>query len=279
MQLCQYKSLAVAVMLSGFCVAAHGATISTGFDGANSEADGYKGAIGSGWTTAWSTPVSQSSTVTVAGSVVSSSPLSSGSGKYLDVKISSTADQQGFIARGFNGTSAGVDASQTLTYSFLFRAETTLGSGQYYMIFDRAGGISTGTDSNCTWAIDSATTGKTWRFSNYVSGSNAAVDSGMAVLQDHVYSFVIVSDALKKTYSVTVEDLSATSGTTTFSTGALGYRNTSSSTDGTYLQFGGHSKNSDLSFAIDSLSITSVPEAATLGLLGFGAALLCAKRP
>lgn len=267
-----FQRMALACVLSASS-AASAATVVANFDGPAGTWDWYSGTAGGGWNGAWGI---QSNRADTSASVQNSIPLTSGSGNYLRATATTTnfntSNKQSFVTRSFDATSGGVDLTQPITFSFLFRPESTLtgtaDAWQTYLIFNNVGGGSTGTNSNNTWTISTvynSTTGKSaWTF-----GGSSTVNTGLTVTQNDVYKFTIYSDPTTNSYQGLITNL--TTGDS-FSSGTIGYRYTATASDGNNLQFGAKPVASggavaSLSYSIDEISIVGVPEPSVVLLL------------
>lgn len=224
--------------------------------------DQYTGTAGSGWVGAWSSAVTSSSTF--SGTVTNTNPLTSGGGNYLAATVvtTGTSAPQATVFRQYNGTT-GVNISLDHTISFDFRADTALvaGTTQSYNLFASTNSVRSGLDNTDTWAFK--VENGTWRvMSGNNAGGGAYINTGMTFTAGTTYEFTIAVDADTRTYVASIYN-----GTTTYTSGTLGFRS-SSLVDGSYLYFGasGSGSGQTFNYAIDNLTVVPEPGTSVLCL-------------
>ncbi len=260
-------------------------TITADFDGGNSTTvvDAWSGMSGDGWSGAWAYKSNAVTTFTrkaITSADAGYTPLTNTSGSYLSVSVTSnsnaTTSRQAAIRRTLDTGGSGVDLNKTFSISFLFRPDTTFTdpTQQQYFMFANDSTSQYGTSSGDTWEImSSSAISSTW----IVGGAN----TNITVVQGNVYSFVINTNPVSSSYTVTVKDLTAN---VSFTSESLSYRSGSVTTESPILYFGARgTANSNkpsytTAFSLDSISVTQVPEPASLGVAAFGAGLLIARK-
>ena len=232
--------------------------ISLNFDGGMSSTavDAYPGVAGSGWDSEWQYyDAGGTATITVN----TTDPLSTGSGAYLDVI--STGNYH-TISRNYGNTDT-FDPLSDHTISWQFRLNDDF-------VFDDIGdrihffGDSSrdeSTDSSDTWCIGVAP--EYMGFSNFYFYNPTVdntfipenvVNTGMALEVGTTYSFSVSVHPLQGTYDATISN-----GQFSYSRTGLGYRNGSTMSDASWLNFGGTNNGGSaatLSYSIDSVEIT-----------------------
>jgi len=245
----------------------------------------FNGAAGDGWLAGWTTSTTNSS-----GAVLSTTPLSAGTGNYLKVTSTSGSGStsQAGVSRQWNSAVRPYDQFTRLTFDFRIDSSTTFdNAGDAYTIalsnvtgtipagastvYLRCFGASPGTGSNGVitareWCVFNGTPG---------TGDNYAVakfvKSGMIAVPDTTYSFTIdiyaapaagtASGKTHGTYDVTITD-----GTNTVSIPGSGFRS-AAYTSGGYLSFAAqqNSATDALAYSVDSIEMTSlaIPEPTT----------------
>ena len=241
------------------------ADIVANFTGGNgtTQADQYAGMAGDGWSTAWR----EASDTDISATVINTSPLNGG-GNYLSVtnNDAGTSTSGDCVGRKYTDF-GGVVLTTPHTISFDFRLDTPVsqivGSGDQ-LIFVNARGIALGGDNGYgIWTVPVSGALK-WGWRNGGSG----VTSTMDVVTGTVYHFTIDLDPAAHKYEVTISN-----GTTSVSSGLVGYRNTTYAYLD-YIDFFSKDVNlpSDpITFSLDNLRI--VPEPATSALLACVAAV------
>jgi len=252
------RILAVALLCGAAPVFA--ATVIADFDGGNSNTavDGYKGAAGDGWKGAWS--IGGTRVAASSATVTTTSPVNGG-GNYLSATIKTASEtgsgnQQGFVQRQLDPTF--LDLSQPITISFDLRIDTAPGANQVYSIFGSTDG-NKGTGPGNTWTLSGGNTSAGWSFGS--EASNIAVTAGVT------YSFTLQLDPTTHTFVGSVTD-----GTDSYTSSALAFRNSTSTDIGQYINWGarlntGGTTTTSLSFALDNIAISSIPEPSTCALL------------
>ncbi|GAA5483202.1 PEP-CTERM sorting domain-containing protein [Haloferula sargassicola] len=245
-----------------------------------SSVDQYQGIAGDGWDGPWGT---STSTADLTGSVVNSSPLNGG-GNYLSSTLTATGASggRGIQFRNYNDF-GDVNVSAAHTISFDIRVDSSLAtfnSGiDYFQMYDRIGGTdfaNTGAWLVRAFGADvenlgtTAVVGGNWAIYNgnkdgSFSNTNF-VDTGVPLVAGNVYHFDVTLDPTIAEYSVTIN------GGTTFS--GLGFRNATGTVQ-TQVNFGGRVSdlNETLTYSLDSIAVTNVPEpscllVSCLGVLG-----------
>lgn len=276
------RHLPAAVLLCGLpAVSVPGATVIANFDGGNGtgSVDAYAGTAGNGWFGAWSTIGSNGATVSA--SVATTSPLVSGSGNYLSATVNGSgtnaANTQAYTGRVLDASV--FDYAQPIEISFLFRPDSAFSSGSsQFRIMQNAPGVTNGTGPSNLWVISSgATAAPTWNFGGLSApdGVNQNFDSGITVVAGHVYSFSLLLDMTEKSYVATVLDLNTSA---SFTTGTIYFRNQGTVTN-TALEFGAllaasaSTTGQSMTFSVDGISVSNIPEPSTIALLAGAAAL------
>lgn len=263
------------------------AATSSNFTGGNgSGVDSFPGSAGGGWQSGWASVTDKA---TASASVVSASPLNGG-GNYLST--SSSPDGTGVAlaawGRAYGAAGGGVSLSQTQTLSWTFRVDesaSSLGSGfttgnDRYQFFGTSAMANSSTVANewfvfASGANPAAAPGfvaNRWGFyhggvASTAFNSGSFVDSGISLVSGTTYAFTIVTDPLTRTYVGSVTD-----GTTTFVSGTLNWRNTSTNptTSGGYFVAGvsADTAGETRAFSLDGITIIPEPSALLLSLAG-----------
>jgi hypothetical protein len=273
-------SLAITSGILTFSCSSQAAILANFTDGTGTTLpDQYAGVAGSGWLGAWGT--NNGPTVAVS----NTSPVNSG-GNYLNVTSSVANDTA--VGRRFDGTSAGVDITVPVTFTFDLRVDTLTGFdtvNDYLSAHanSSAAGTNYNVSSNSSYIIRaygaSPSAGKNaneWLFYNGAGdgGSFSAANfqnSGMTVGAGTTYSFTVTNDPATKKYSVSIFD-----GTNTVSSSNLGWRSSSAS-NGIAFNNRASAVTDVESYSIDNISI--VPEPGTVTLVGLaGLAVLRRRR-
>ncbi|MFZ4775119.1 MAG: hypothetical protein ACOYM3_07140 [Terrimicrobiaceae bacterium] len=200
---------AVLFLAFAACGALHGAEVVASFaSGETSDAcDGYPGTKGRGWLSGWQEKVLGAEFSSVR--VLPESRPDATKTNYLSAKANALADGAtdvvgGALVRSYGPDSDGVNLSDPLRFEFEFRPEI-VGPGSRYVIFDanRAQPSSAG---NASWQI--AASGGFWRIMDGAAngGKQAEINTGIPVVEGHVYSFVIQVDPLKRVWDVEIAD-------------------------------------------------------------------------
>lgn len=202
------------------------AQINANFTAGNtsSQADGYVGTAGSGWTSAWTTNKGSATYITFSNTVTAASPLNSG-GNYLSVNVSNsntTTDYGGAVARQFD--TAVVDNAQPYQLTFDFRGDANINqnasdTNSQYAIFGSTAGAASVIDANTTWAVAAtyASGSVLWR---YYNGSGTLVSTTVPYVSGSTYRFTVNVDPAAHTYSFSI-----VSGAITYNSPAgLGFR-------------------------------------------------------
>lgn len=272
------RNLTIAALL---CAAssAFGATIAHFDDGVGTgSVDAYTGMAGGGWLGAWTNASVNGSTV--SGTVLNTTPLVSGSGNYLRATLNGSAtnnaNTQGYTGRVIDPTA--FDFAEPIVLSFDFRPDTAFSSASsQFRILQNAPGMTGATGPNNLWTITSGVTATpTWNFGGSATpgGTFANNDSGISVVTGHVYSFELTLDMTNKSYVGTVTDLDTNA---SFTSGVMYFRYQTSVTTtalefGALLATGGATTGQSMSFSVDNISISQVPEPSAFAvLLGAGA--------
>ena len=298
----------IATLMAGFVpvtlAAVTNAAIIAKFDGGagTGSVDQYSGIAGSGWATAWAVG---SSSASQTNTVPNTTPLNGG-GNYLNVDATGSA-AVGAVARVSRQYAdfgdVDVDGAQYVI-SFDYRANTPLGlssaadsaSNRYNILGSVA--ASNSTSSNNTWiaGVYAGTNGGTndkpiglgssnvgnWVFLDNTGTTNVAMsamnfwDSGMALATDGtVYHFEILVDPVNKEYKPSISNGTTTATSPTF----LGFRNQTGGAS-TFMQFHAFmtTASSALSYSVDNVEISIVPEPNSLCLLSMGTIGLIALR-
>lgn len=259
---------------------AFAATVVANFDGGagTGSVDAYVGTAGGGWSGAWSNAGSNGSTV--SGAVVTTSPLVSGAGNYLSATVNGSAtnaaNTQAYTGRVLDA--AAFDFAQPISLSFLFRPDSAFSSASsQFRIMQNAPAMTSATGASNLWTISSGTTATpTWNFGGLPTstGANQNFDSGISVVTGHVYSFNLTLDMTAKSYVATVTDMNTSD---SFTSGIIFFRNQGSVTStalefGALLATGGATTGQSMTFSVDNISASNIPEPSTVAaLMGVGA--------
>jgi len=258
---------AVAYSVDNVAVAPTGATAGSGFPteiAANftpgtlvSHVDGYTGTSGAGWLDGWSTHTSSSTFTNI---VSAASPLRSG-GNYLAATLNVTGtatSASGAIGRKFDTRAV----NDTLPYSVAFdiRLDSAMANGSDKLL--AFGDVSTSyvfsTGSGNTFCIQGIYNGGSpvWTLLNGSrdGSGGSTVNTGVALTQGAVYRFLVNVDPPSRSWTVSIDD-----GSSTYQSGALGYRAASSSEGGNTLYFGAAVRNTTahLSYSLDHVVVTT----------------------
>jgi hypothetical protein len=288
------KFLACAGVAMALCSTSLHAQVFANFTGGvgTSSADQYTGTAGSGWTNAWNINENNPLTTQTA-SVIATSPLNGG-GNYLSFRYdpSDAIFANSALLRSWDTT---VVSATTNPYriSFDYRVDSTSGftGGNEYISLSAGQPSVASPTNNSTFFIrayggthTTSSTGTrpglTWLFYNGAkdSGSvntNLFVSSGMAITEGTVYRFTIDLDPASLTYAATINN-----GSTSVTSSVMGYRTaTASNLNNSTLNFNGffNASTDTLTFSLDSVSVSQIPEPSTyaaligLGALGFAA--------
>lgn len=241
--------------------------------------DQYTGAAGGGWSGGWS------ATTNTSGSVSSATPLDGG-GNYLSVALTSSA-VSGSVRRQYTSGS-GVSIATTYRISFDWRFDGNKSAMTVFedriQFFGDTSAVAGSATTN-TWLIGWAAAdgtnndihGGSWYFFDRNVSSDFTVanmfNTGMGLDAGTVYSFTVDVNPVAGTYSATISN-----GLTSVSATELGFRRgaVNVSASPAHLGFGvNRSTTSDnVTFALDSLSITAVPEPAGAAAIA-GLAVFC----
>jgi fibronectin-binding autotransporter adhesin len=253
------------------------------FDGGNGSAniDQYPGGGGNGWGwNAWKTNVTSAGAGNVTATVVNTTPFGYGSsGNYLSVTCSnSTSGGQQCLERQCYGAGNGfVPATYTVTWKFRLDSPGLPGnSTSDYIRFceqnyssspDMAGGGNTTWLITATGAAQGGALANTWAFYNGgrdSGGFNSSLltNSGIQLVQGHVYTFTVVQTPANTNWVGSVLD--NTTGAF-FKSGTLGYRINSTNLQG-YLYFIAHQNTppTNTVFSLDDVSVGVVASHSTV---------------
>ena len=297
----------IVTIMAGFlpvssAAVSHAAIIANFTDGeGTSFVDQHPGIPGSGWANAWSAGTSSASQVRAA---INTSPLNGG-GNYLNVDATvSAATGVARVSRQYSDF-GDVDVD-TMSYviSFNYRANTALGlssatnsaSNRYNIIGSTSGTTSTGSGNTWIAGVYAGTDGApndqpsgfsssnigNWVFLDNTGDTTVGMnlmsfwDSEMALATDGtVYHFEILVDPVNREYKPSISNGSTTATSPNF----LGFRN-QSTTASTFLQFHAFmtTASSSLSYSVDNIAISIVPEPNSLYFLSMGTLGLIALR-
>ena len=252
------------------------------FDGGNgsASADQYPGPSGGGgnWNQ-WKANVTSGSG-NVTATVVNTTPFGYGSGgNYLSVTCSNNPNsgQQCLERQFFQGSPAAMPATYTVTWKFRLDSPGLPGNStsDYIRFVEENGNTYTdmASGSVTTWCITAVganygnAVANTWAFYNGGRdgggfNSSLLVNTGIPLVQNHIYTFTVVQTPGNKSWVGTVLDnntgLSYTSGT-------LGYRINSTSFYG-YLYFIAHQNTppTNTVFSLDDVSVGVVAANSTV---------------
>ncbi|MDR1283764.1 MAG: hypothetical protein LBK99_23545 [Opitutaceae bacterium] len=275
----------LSILLAGLPTGLHAATITAGFDGGNSTAtvDAWTGMAGVGWVGAWID--SRSSNVMETTLVTSANPLRSGSGNYLATTFTASGGSgEKFANVARIASSSTLDYARPVVISCLFRPEgsTIQSTSTYYRFILNNNAVELSTGGNNLFVITGGSSASpNWVFSGRTEGGGTtgmAVDSGIAVVTDHVYSFTFTLDIASKSFLATVTDLDTAA---SFTTPAPVFYRYGGAVGNLALEFGAYMASATsgaISFSIDDISVSTgaIPEPATGAILGSAAVLLIA---
>lgn len=231
--------------------------------------DQYEGIAGGGWDGAWVEAINRS---TMAGNVTSTTPLDGG-GNYLDVLLTagSIGRGQAVVNRSYN-TGGTIDMTEAHTVAVKYRLDDTDLSGftsgdDRLFVFDDI--TSVGPSASSPWAIG------VWGAPNAYSGNAVAgkwavydgnshyTDTGVSLAVDTIYDFTIDLDPVNSEYSVTIDD----GGGSPVTMSGLAFRSGTSLHGRPALSGYASAIGETRNFSFDSLTVSQVPEPATLTLL------------
>ena len=199
----------VLVLAFALCGPLHGAEVVASFaNGDTSDScDGYPGTKGRGWLSGWQEKVLGTEFSSVR--VLPESQPGATKTNYLSAKANALPDRTadavgGALVRSYGPDSDGVNLSGSLRFEFEFRPEI-VGQGIRYVIFD-ANRAQPSSGENASWQI--AASGGFWRIIDGVAngGKQAEINTGIPVVEGHVYSFVIQADPLRRVWDVEIAD-------------------------------------------------------------------------
>ncbi|MGC4034195.1 MAG: PEP-CTERM sorting domain-containing protein [Tepidisphaeraceae bacterium] len=199
-------------------------------------------------------------------------------GNYLSINCTSAAGaaSTGNVRRTFVKGASGIDTSQTIEYAWDFRLDSPTSSRTVaadFVTFLDNGDLNTG--ANQTWNITSSgATGK-WTFNNGNRDGSAVtgVDSGITVVTGQVYHFNVVlydgPTAAMTSWDATISYTDETGPHSVTQTN-LAFRSAAIVPSGQFQLYAGAAAGKQVAYSFDSLSVSNVPEPATLGLMAFG---------
>ncbi|MEM1212604.1 MAG: PEP-CTERM sorting domain-containing protein [Planctomycetota bacterium] len=278
-----------------------GTTYGTANDtGQQTAVDQYGGIAGDGWTGGWNTWTgSGDPNYTREKTVLNADPLVGGSGNYLRIASTSTSTSPRWaVYRDLTSTSS-IDLTQPGTVSFLYRLDDAslfqTGGSSFIQIL---GGARWGFNRDeATWAIASVGgASRTWGVNDGNGlGGGTVTDTGLEIIEGDTFSFVIDADPIASTYEISITNLDT--GDSFTSTSPLGFAESQAgnnaqgdplgNTFGESIWFvqqafraGTEAEPIANTFAasIDSISITPIPEPASVVLIGMGAFTLLSRR-
>ncbi len=249
-------------------------TVVAHFDGGQGTTapDGFAGIAGNGWYDPWK--LNKSDTVTYTGTVTETNPVDTESGttdNYLQIVSSGPAEGYGTanISRAIVADS--VDRTQVYYTSFKFRIDEDI--SQSYAISDRysiTGGMGASDQRGGTFApldnwhilglTDAQSAGLPNDYHWYVvndtqdgtfAWTDDIQDTGIAMVEDGVYEFLVKTDPTTNTCDITISD-----GTTTVTKTNLGYRSTSGA-EANMIKFAHRITNETREYSIDSIVISN----------------------
>lgn len=256
-------------------LSANATVLSLNFDGGTgtSAVDQYTGAVGSGWSTAW-TSTFHSGTTGGAATVASFDPLIAGGGNYLQLNYGTTNNTNLHVARAtrqFDTSAISLTSPFTLSFNFRSLTDASTSTGQFFTLFGSSSSAS-GSSSNDSWKLYGDQTG--WYTFNNNTQTSLGATGG--VKANETWNFIITIDPVADTYSVTAQNL--TTASSVFSVSGLALRNGADASLA-FLNFNatGAQNVTGLGFAIDSISIaSSIPEPTTAAACFGGVAVLFA---
>lgn len=266
-----------AILISAAASQAQVLTLGFADGNGTTSVDQYQGISGSGWNTAWSTARGGSTSSSTL-NVINTNPLTTGGGNYLSVNYTvagggGTNTQFARVSRQIS--SSAISLSSPITFSFDLRPDSPVSNAnQTFAIFN--GQAATNFASSVdTWRITASGAG--WAFSDGASGTVTASSLG-APTSGSVYRFTINSDPTTKTYTATILNLTAN---TSYTSPTMGWRNTSGTTENTFLNFVGQTgatSSNSFGYSLDNISVIPEPSTLALGALGAVSLLFAARK-
>ena len=227
--------------------------------------DTYPGTAGAGWTGGWTN---------TAGSAVATSSTNpvNGGGSYLtgSAAYTGTIADQG-IVRTLSTSVVNTALHYTVSWEVRFEDLGTFDTFGDRVHFSSTNSTSVASGQTSSWLVGSVGADRTsagnWYFYNNSTPSTNGnfnnadlVNTGIALVEGHTYSFLITVDPSTRTYDATVTDLDTA---TPFSRTGLNFRNQGANVSYQNFVFGtpvpnaaGHTRE----FSFDSLEINGVPE-------------------
>lgn len=255
-----------ALLLALSCASAQVLTLDFADGNGTTTVDQYTGISGSGWNTAWTQSFSANATNTSA-TVVNTSPLYTGGGNYLQVSYDTTDTATARVSRQWDTTE--LTLTDPVVLDFYFRSNTNVStSTQVFTLFGSNSAISS-TGPNDSWRIAADGGG----FSAFDNTTPVSLGTG-PILAGVTFHFTLTFDTVANTYDVSVTNMSTSA---TFTADDLALRNGADASL-SYMNF--LSSNSQaaaktgLGFAIDGISLTTVPEPGVAALSVLGGLLL-----
>lgn len=260
-------------------LSAQAAVLSLDFNGGagTTGVDQYTGAVGNGWSTAWSSTF-HSGTANTGASVSAASPLAAGGGNYLQLGFDTIASGARLARHARQWDTSAIALTSPFTLEFNFRSNVNVaGATQTILVFG-SNTSATGTGASDSWKL--AADGGGWSAFN---GTTATSVGGGAVKAGETWHMSVTINPANDTYGVSVQNLTTSSAV--FSVSGLALRNGADASL-SWLNFHatGGASQTGLGFAIDALSISSsaIPEpsgaALLFGGLASGGAMLRRRR-
>jgi autotransporter-associated beta strand protein len=247
------------------------------FDGGNgsTSADQYPGNQGAGNWNQWKTNTAGGGTVTPT--VVNTTPFSYGSGgNYLSVTYAGSTSGQA-IERQFyqaSGSGQAMPATYTITWKFRMDSSGLMASQSDYFRFleqntttyaDMSGGSTTLWLITAFGAADGNAVANTWAFYNGGKdngGFNASllVNTGIPLVQGHVYTFTVVETPSTSSWVGKVLDNNTGN---SYTSGTLGYRMNTTAVQG-YLYWVARQSSGNPVISLDDVSVGVVASHSTV---------------
>lgn len=240
---------------------ASAAVITADFSGG---ADTWPGESGEGWLNAWA---QGGNGITSSAVVLDTGSLTPGKNR-LQFSVEKTVSGSTQSRRFYRKYDTAYVGAEHIV-SFQFRLDSNLTDLTHVQFLDAS--ITTKDISQASWFIE-ATSGGNWKL--YDGNSSTSVDTGLQLIQNHIYDFSI--HVSPDSYMVSIRDLTLVDD---FTSGPLSYQGTNVVKG--FLNFNVAPKAGSVAIptvavvSIGSISIQTIPEPGTVALMG-GAVLFLA---
>lgn len=255
--------------------AAHAAIEANFTDGnGTTSPDQYAGTAGDGWSGGWNASSNGSDSATV---VINPSTDVDGGGNYLKLTAAASGSARYFTRNWDNNT---VSHSGPVTVSWQTRLQNPVNFNQFddgadALLFSEGNGGSASYFIAAYGANNGGAVAKSWAFYDGPqdgSGFNSSnfVDTGIALAVDTVYTFSIDIDPTNQTWVGTISN-----GVTSFTSDELGFRSAATALSGVFQAGFANNTGQTMDLALDSISISAIPEPDTYALLAGAIGLTC----